>query len=85
MRTRRVPVNVARGIRLPSRPPARDVILTVEQVHSLAEAMPKDGDIVLAMAYLGLRWSELAALHLLEDFLGIGTRAVFPAWLLGRL
>ncbi|MHA7125343.1 tyrosine-type recombinase/integrase [Janibacter indicus] len=66
MRTRRVPVNVARGIRLPSRPPARDVILTVEQVHSLAEAMPKDGDIVLAMAYLGLRWSELAALRVAD-------------------
>lgn len=62
MRTRRVPVNVARGIRLPARPPARDVILTIEQVHALAESMPKDGDIVLAMAYLGLRWSELAAL-----------------------
>lgn len=66
MRTRRVPVNVARGIRLPSRPPAREVILTVEQVHSLAEAMPRDGDIVLAMAYLGLRWSELAALRVAD-------------------
>lgn len=66
MRTRRVPVNVARGIRLPARPPAREVILTVEQVHALAEQMPKDGDVVLAMAYLGLRWSELAALRVAD-------------------
>lgn len=66
MRTRRVPVNVARGIRLPARPPAREVILTVEQVHALAEQMPKDGDMVLAMAYLGLRWSELAALRVAD-------------------
>lgn len=70
MRTRRVPVNVARGIRLPSRPPAREVILTVEQVHALADGMPKDGDIVLSMAYLGLRWSELAALRVADVDLG---------------
>lgn len=66
MRTRRVPVNVARGIRLPPRPPAREVILTVEQVHALVERMPKDGDMVLTMAYLGLRWSELAALRVAD-------------------
>lgn len=66
MRTRRVPINVARGIRLPSRPPARETILTVEQVHALAAAMHRDGDIVLAMAYLGLRWSEVAALRVAD-------------------
>lgn len=42
------------------------MILTVEQVHSLATAMPKDGDMVLAMAYLGLRWSELVALQVTD-------------------
>lgn len=70
MRTRRVPVNVARGVRLPARPPARDVILSVEQVHALADEMPRDGDMVLAMAYLGLRWSELAALRVADIDLG---------------
>ena len=40
MRTRRVPINVARGVRLPPRAPAREVILTVEQVNALASAMP---------------------------------------------
>lgn len=62
-RTRRVPVNVARGVRLPKRAPARERILTVEEVHALADAMRSEGDVVLALAYLGLRWSELAALR----------------------
>lgn len=61
--TRRVPVNVARGVRLPKRAPARERILTVAQVHALADAIPSDSDVVLALAYLGLRWSELAALR----------------------
>jgi len=66
MRTRRVPVNVARGIRLPKRPPARERFLTVAQVQALAGKHGKDGDLVLAMTYLGLRWSELAALRVAD-------------------
>lgn len=62
-RTRRVPVNVARGVRLPKRAPARERILTVTEVHALADGMTSGGDVVLALAYLGLRWSELAALR----------------------
>ena len=62
MRSRRVPVNVARGIRLPHRPPARDRFLTAAQVQSLADRLGDDGDLVKAMTYLGLRWSELSAL-----------------------
>ena len=61
MRTRRLSRNVARGVRLPSRPPARERILTAAQVDALAEKLGEHGDLVLAMAYLGLRWSELAA------------------------
>lgn len=64
--TRRVPANVARGVRLPKRAPVRERILTVEEVHALAEAMPQDRDVVLSLAYMGLRWSELAALRV-ED------------------
>lgn len=53
-------------VRLPKRAPVRERILTVEEVHGLAEAMPRDRDIVLSLAYMGLRWSELAALRV-ED------------------
>lgn len=66
MRARRVPLNVARGIRLPRRPPARERILTAAEVHSLASRLGRDGELVLAMTYLGLRWSELAALKVAD-------------------
>lgn len=86
MRTRRVPVNVARGVRLPRRPAPRECILTAAQVWSLADRLGREGDLVLAMAYLGLRWSELAALkvadvdltrrrvHVVERALEVGGR-----------
>lgn len=66
MRSRRVSVNVARGVRLPRRPPARDRFLTASEVQNLALKIGDDGDVVLAMAYLGLRWSELAALRVAD-------------------
>jgi integrase len=62
IQTRRLSINPARGVRLPRRPPARERILTVDEVQGLARQLGDDGDLVLAMAYLGLRWSELAAL-----------------------
>lgn len=62
IQARRLTVNPARGVRLPRRPPARERILTVEEVRALAERLGAEGDLVMAMAYLGLRWSELAAL-----------------------
>lgn len=34
----------------------------MDQVDALVQRMGSQGDLVLAMAYLGLRWSELAAL-----------------------
>jgi integrase len=60
--TRRLTHNVARGVRMPARPPARERILTMQQVEALASRLGTEGDLVLAMALLGLRWSELAAL-----------------------
>ncbi|NUR08359.1 MAG: site-specific integrase [Nocardioidaceae bacterium] len=66
MKSRRVPINVARGVRLPRRPPGRDRFLTAPQVQLLADKLGRDGDLVLAMAYLGLRWSELAALKVAD-------------------
>jgi integrase len=61
--TRRLAHNAARGVELPARPPARERILTAEQVDALAEKLDRHGDIVLCMAYLGLRWSEAAGLR----------------------
>jgi len=57
------PHNVARGVELPARPPARERILTADQVDALADKLGPHGDIVLCMAYLGLRWSEAAGLR----------------------
>lgn len=66
MSNRRVGVNVARGVRLPRRPPARERTLTSAQVDSLAEVLGGQGDVVMTLAYLGLRWSELAALKVAD-------------------
>lgn len=66
MRERRVSANVARGVRLPRRPPARERFLNALEVQTLADHLGRDGDLVLAMAYLGLRWSELAALRVAD-------------------
>ena len=66
IRTRRLAVNVARGVRLPRQAPARERILTVSEVEALAVRMGTDGDLVLAMAFLGLRWSELAGLRVAD-------------------
>jgi integrase len=66
MRTRRLTVNVARAVRLPARAPARERILTMAEVEALAEKLGDQGDLVLAMALLGLRWSELAALKVAD-------------------
>lgn len=63
VRLRKLVTNEARGVRLPRARPSQHRYLTVDQVHDLAEAMPAGGgDVVLAMAYLGLRFSEVAAL-----------------------
>ena len=70
MRTRRLSANVARGVRLPARPPARERILTMPEVDALAARLGADGDLVLAMALLGLRWSEMAALKVADVDLG---------------
>ncbi len=70
MQSRRVPMNVARGVRLPTRPPARERFLTAAEIHALADRLGPNGDLVLTMAYLGLRWSELAALKVADVDLG---------------
>lgn len=66
MRNRRIAVNPARGVLLPRRPPARERILTAAQVDAMADGMGDQGEVVLALVYLGLRWSELAALRVAD-------------------
>lgn len=64
MRARRVPVNVARGIRLPRRSPARERILSAVEVRGLADRLGPDGHLVMAMAYL---WAALVRVGGLTD------------------
>jgi integrase len=70
IQSRRISINPARGVRLPRRPPARERILTVADVRHLSDGLGRDGDLVMTMAYLGLRWSELAALKVSDVDLG---------------
>lgn len=61
---RRIAVNPAHGVRLPSLPQSRgDHVLTVNQVEELAGAVLHHGTLVRLAAYCGLRWGEVAALQ----------------------
>ncbi len=56
--------NVADGARLPAAPPARDRILTKEELLKLADAIGERGrGQVLVMGLAGLRWGEVAGLR----------------------
>lgn len=56
--------NVAEGARLPAPPPARDRILTKEELLRLADAIGEEGrGQVLMMGLAGLRWGEIAGLR----------------------
>ena len=74
----RLPLNPARGVKVPIRPEAEHVHLTYAQVETLANAAgslltkynrPTAGAAVnkafiLLLAYTGLRWGEAAALRI---------------------
>jgi integrase len=74
----RLPLNPARGVKLPIRPEAEHVYLTYAQVETLANAAgglltkynrPTAGAavnkaLILLLAYTGLRWGEAAALRI---------------------
>lgn len=90
IRTRRLAVNVARGVRLPRLASARERILTVAEVEALADRLGTDGYLDLAMAFLGLRWSEVAGLRVADLDLSRGRvriveRATVVGWGHGRL
>jgi integrase len=63
VRDRRLPSNPAAGVNLPRVVPPRRRYLTAQQVTQLADASGPHRLVVLVLAYCGLRWSELAALH----------------------
>ena len=63
----RIPVNPAALLSAPPIPPReRNRYLTAAQVSSLATALGDQGDVVLILAYTGLRWSELVGLRVLD-------------------
>ena len=67
VRDRRLLTNPARGCKLPRKPSREHRYLTDEQVWALAnQAGPDKGVIVLVLAYCGLRWGELAGLHVAD-------------------
>jgi integrase len=64
---RRLVTNPARGVKLPRKGKGEHSYLTDEQVWELAaQAGPDKGVVVLVLAYCGLRWGELAGLHVAD-------------------
>lgn len=67
VRDRRLLTNPARGVKLPRKVKRDHRYLTDAQVWELAgQAGPDKGVIVLVLAYCGLRWGELAGLHVAD-------------------
>lgn len=67
VKDRRLLVNPARGVKLPRKVKGEHHYLTDDQVMALATAAgPDKGVIVLVLAYCGLRWGELAGLHVAD-------------------
>lgn len=64
-----VPANPCRGVKLPAKPPSRELYLTQDEVDRVAATMARrpaaadlDRAVLYAAAYCGLRWGELAGL-----------------------
>jgi integrase len=70
VRDRLLSSNPARGVKLPKRPPRRNVYLTAAQLSSLAEESGRYRSLVLLLGVGGLRWGEASALRVSDvDFL----------------
>lgn len=63
VRDRRLASNPARGVKLPRKVKGDRAYLTHRQVRTLADEAGERGPVVLLLAYTGLRWGELAGLH----------------------
>jgi integrase len=70
VRDRLLASNPARGVKLPKRPPRRNVYLTASQLERLADEAGRYRSLVLLLGVGGLRWGEAAALRVGDvDFL----------------
>jgi integrase len=64
VRERLIPDNPCRFVELPTLPAGRDVYLTRDEVDQVVAVVGEPhATIVLTLAYTGLRWGELAGLH----------------------
>lgn len=63
VRDRLVASNPARGVKLPKRPPRRNIYLTPSQLEMLADESGRYRSLVLLLGVGGLRWGEAAALR----------------------
>lgn len=63
VRDRMLTSNPARGVKLPKRPPRRNVYLTALQLQKLADESGRYRSLVLLLGVGGLRWGEAAALR----------------------
>ena len=62
--------NPSRGVKLPKRPPRRNVYLTASQLNRLADESGRYRSLVFLLGVGGLRWGEAAALRIGDvDFL----------------
>jgi len=67
---RRLSSNPACGVKLPKRPPRRNIYLTAAQLGRLADESGRYRSLVLLLGIGGLRWGEAAALRVSDiDFL----------------
>lgn len=70
VRDRMLASNPARGVKLPKRPPRKNVYLTAAQLDALAVEAGRYYSLVLLLGTGGLRWGEAAALRVADvDFL----------------
>ena len=63
VREKRIASNPSDGLNLPALNERRRRYLTASQVNDLADAAGPHRLVVLTLAYCGLRWSEMAGLH----------------------
>jgi integrase len=70
VRDRLLAANPALGVKLPARPPRKNVYLSAAQLEALADESGRYGSLVLLLGVGGLRWGEAAALRVRDiDFL----------------
>lgn len=85
VRERKIPAHAARGVDLPGKAPKPRRYLTHSQVDALATASGDNSVIVLALAYTGMRWGEMAGLRvrhvdLARRRITVSENAVQVAW-----